>query len=66
MSKAGKTVRVLEAHEHPGGFGHSFTMSKKYTFNAQLHYVWDCGEGHTVNRVLKQLDLDRSVVAMQT
>jgi uncharacterized protein len=61
MSKAGKTVRVLEAHEHPGGFGHSFTMSKKYTFNVQLHYVWDCGEGHTVNRVLKQLDLDRSV-----
>lgn len=61
MSKAGKTVRVLEAHEHPGGFGHSFTMSKKYTFNAQLHYVWDCGEGHTVNRVLKKLDLDRSV-----
>ena len=61
MAKAGKTVRVLEAHEHPGGFGHSFTMSKKYTFNAQLHYVWDCGEGHTVNRVLKKLDLDRTI-----
>jgi all-trans-retinol 13,14-reductase len=61
MAKAGKTVRVLEAHEHPGGFGHSFTMAKKYTFNAQLHYVWDCGEGNTVNRVLKKLDLDRSI-----
>ncbi len=61
MAKAGKTVRVLEAHEHPGGFGHSFTMSKKYTFNAQLHYVWDCGEGHTVNRVLKKLGLDRTI-----
>jgi all-trans-retinol 13,14-reductase len=61
MAKAGKTVRVLEAHEHPGGFGHSFTMAKKYTFNAQLHYVWDCGEGNTVNRVLKQLDLDRTI-----
>jgi all-trans-retinol 13,14-reductase len=61
MAKAGKKVRVLEAHEYPGGFGHTFTMAKKYKFNAQLHYVWDCGEGKTVNRVLKQLELDREV-----
>ena len=61
MAKAGQTIRILEAHEHPGGFGHTFTMAKKYTFNAQLHYVWDCGEGHTVNRVLKKLNLEREV-----
>jgi all-trans-retinol 13,14-reductase len=61
MTNTGKTVRILEAHEHPGGFGHTFTMAKKYTFNAQLHYVWDCGEGYTVNRVLKKLDLDKEV-----
>ncbi len=61
MANAGKTVRILEAHEHPGGFGHTFTMAKKYTFNAQLHYVWDCGEGYTVNRVLKKLNLDKEV-----
>ncbi len=61
MAKSGKTVQVLEAHEHPGGFGHTFTMAKKYTFNAQLHYVWDCGEGHTVNRVLKKLNLDQAI-----
>jgi all-trans-retinol 13,14-reductase len=61
MANAGKTVQVLEAHEHPGGFGHTFTMAKKYTFNAQLHYVWDCGEGYTVNRVLKKLNLDKEV-----
>jgi all-trans-retinol 13,14-reductase len=61
MAKAGKKVQVLEAHEHPGGFGHSFTMAKKYTFNAQLHYVWDCGAGHTVNRVLQKLQLDQTV-----
>jgi len=57
MAKAGQKVRVLEAHEYPGGFGHTFTMAKKYKFNAQLHYVWDCGEGQTVNRVLKKLEL---------
>jgi len=36
-------------------------MAKKYTFNAQFHYVWDCGEGQTVNRVLKKLGLDGDV-----
>ncbi|MGK7911812.1 MAG: phytoene desaturase family protein [Synechococcus sp.] len=61
MAQAGKTVQILEAHEHVGGFGHSFTMAKKYTFNAQLHYVWDCGEGNTVNRVLKKLNLEDAV-----
>jgi all-trans-retinol 13,14-reductase len=61
MANSGKTVQIIEAHEHPGGFGHTFTMAKKYTFNAQFHYVWDCGEGQTVNRVLKKLGLDREV-----
>ncbi len=61
MAKDGKTVYILEAHEYPGGFGHTFTMAKKYHFNAQLHYVWDCGEGNTVNRVLKQLGLDKNI-----
>jgi len=61
MAKSGKKVQVLEAHEYPGGFGHTFPMAKKYKFNAQLHYVWDCGEGQTVNRVLKKLKLDKDV-----
>lgn len=61
MAKEGKTVHVLEAHEYPGGFGHTFIMANKYHFNAQLHYVWDCGEGDTVNRVLKKLGLDEDV-----
>jgi all-trans-retinol 13,14-reductase len=61
MANSGKTVQILEAHEHPGGFGHTFTMAKKYTFNAQFHYVWDCGEGQTVNRVLKKLRLEQEV-----
>ena len=65
MANSGKTVQVLEAHEHPGGFGHTFTMAKKYTFNAQFHYVWDCGEGQLVNLVLKKLGLDREVTFEQ-
>ena len=61
MANNGRTVQVLEAHEHPGGFGHSFELAGKYRFNAQLHYVWDCGEGQTVSRVLKKLGLDQEV-----
>jgi all-trans-retinol 13,14-reductase len=61
MAKTGKKVQILEAHEHPGGFGHSFTMAKQYTFNAQLHYVWDCGKGQTVDRILQKLQLDREI-----
>ncbi len=61
MANAGKRVEILEAHEYPGGFGHTFTMAHDYHFNAQLHYVWDCGEGNTVNQVLKRLELDRAV-----
>ncbi len=61
MAKAGQRVQVLEAHEHPGGFGHSFTMANKYTFNAQLHYVWDCGVGQPVHQVLEKLQLGQIV-----
>lgn len=61
MAKSGKTVNILEAHEHPGGFGHTFTMANKFKFNAQLHYVWDCGEGQLVNQVLKKLNLDKEI-----
>ncbi len=65
MARAGKKVQIIEAHEFPGGFGHSFTMGKKYKFNAQLHYVWGCGEGQTVNRILKHLNLAQKVTFEQ-
>lgn len=65
MAKAGKKIHIIEAHEFPGGFGHTFTMGKYYKFNAQLHYVWGCGEGQTVNRILKHLKLDQKVTFEQ-
>lgn len=60
MSRAGHRVVVLEAHYVPGGYGHTFRFGKPpdvYAFNAQLHYVWNCGPGETVNRVLDRLGL---------
>ena len=65
MAKSGKKVQIIEAHEFPGGFGHTFPYGKYYKFNAQLHYVWGCGEGQTVNRILKHLNLDQEVTFEQ-
>jgi phytoene dehydrogenase-like protein len=64
MAKSGFRVTVLEAHEFAGGFGHTFSEGSPddpYHFNAQLHYVWDCGENEPVQRILKKLDLDKQV-----
>lgn len=60
MAKRGHSVHVLEAHEHFGGYGHTFVVGD-YRFNAQLHYVIGCGEGEAVNRVLKKLGLEHEV-----
>jgi len=61
MAQQGRKVVVFEAHEYAGGYGHTFQMGKSAKFNAQLHYVWNCGEGETVNNVLKRLSLDKQV-----
>jgi len=56
----GARVLVLEAHTQPGGYGHTFSFGKPpdvYRFNAQLHYVWNCGPGQTVHNVLRKLGL---------
>src|SRR6056297_1156399 len=57
MAKAGRSVRLIEAHEFPGGYGHSFVLANKYKFNAQLHYAWDCRPGEPVHRLLEALGI---------
>lgn len=60
MAKSGKRVRIIEAHYLPGGYGHTFQLGG-YKFNAQLHYVWNCGEGRTVHSMLRHLGLAGSI-----
>ncbi len=60
MARAGRSVRVLEAHDHPGGYGHTFSFGsgeRSFRFNAQFHYVWNCGPGRTVDNFLRKLGL---------
>lgn len=60
MAKAGRSVVLLEAHDKPGGYGHTFDKGR-YRFEAQLHYVWNVGEGRTVGRFLDKLGLSDEV-----
>jgi phytoene dehydrogenase-like protein len=64
MAQAGRRVHVLEAHHHAGGYGHTFDFGgdgRHYRFNAQFHYVWNCGEGRTVHNFLRKLGLEDDV-----
>jgi all-trans-retinol 13,14-reductase len=60
LARAGRRVLLLEAHEHPGGYAHSFPMGD-YRFCAQVHYIFGCGEGEPVHTLLEQLGLAESV-----
>ncbi|MFN2374891.1 MAG: phytoene desaturase family protein, partial [Candidatus Binatia bacterium] len=64
MARSGRRVLVLEAHHHPGGYGHTFEFGndgRHYRFNAQFHYVWNCGPGRTVHNFLSKLGLQQEV-----
>lgn len=60
LARAGRSVCVLEAHEHAGGCAHSFPMGD-YTFCAAVHYIFFCGEGEPVYNFLRKLGLHEEV-----
>jgi all-trans-retinol 13,14-reductase len=60
LANAGRRVLVVEAHDVPGGYAHTFTV-KQFRFCAQVHYVFGCGEGETIARVLARLGVAAEV-----
>ncbi len=60
LAKAGNSVCMLEYHDIPGGYAHTFTAGE-YSFCAQIHYTWNCGEGATMWHFLKKLGLEKDV-----
>lgn len=60
LAHSGRRVCLLEAHDTAGGYGHTFSMGA-YRFCAQIHYVWGCGPGDTVDAFLKRIGLDREL-----
>ena len=60
LAQSGRKVLMLEAHDQPGGYAHTFAMGT-YRFCAQVHYIFGCGEGGSVQRLLARLGLEESV-----
>lgn len=56
LATSGRRVLVLEAHDVPGGYAHTFTL-KNHRFCAQVHYIWSCGEGESIHRLLTRLGI---------
>ena len=60
LAHAGRRVLLLEAHDTPGGYAHTFTMGR-YRFCAQVHYIFGCSPGQPVYEVYDRLGLSEQV-----
>lgn len=56
LARSGRRVLVLEAHDVPGGYAHTFDV-RGQRFCAQVHYIFGCGAGEGVHSVLAKLGL---------
>ncbi len=50
LAQAGKKVLVLEQHDRPGGWTHSFTLHG-YRFSPGVHYIGSLREGGSLRRI---------------
>lgn len=60
LAHAGHKVIIFEQHYVPGGYGHTFRQGR-FSFCAELHYVWDCGPSERVYQMLEKLGLEQEV-----
>jgi prolycopene isomerase len=61
LAKAGQSVIVLEQHDRPGGYAHSFKR-KRYVFDSGVHLTSGCGlqgysGGQMIAKVLQALEV---------
>jgi len=56
LANSGRTVTLLEAHDTPGGYAHTFSAGA-YRFCAQVHYIFGCQPGGTVHSFLEKVGL---------
>lgn len=61
LAADGRRVLVVEAHDTPGGYAHTFAVGA-YRFCAQVHYIFSCGEGEAVHELLSALGLADEVL----
>lgn len=61
LGENGFKVLVVEQHEVPGGWSHSFTL-KGQRFSPGVHYVGQLGEGQTANEMYSKLGIANDIV----
>ncbi|MEM9510454.1 MAG: NAD(P)/FAD-dependent oxidoreductase [Cyanobacteria bacterium P01_E01_bin.35] len=57
LTRQGYRVALLEQHYLPGGCCHTFSYGD-YNFCADVHYIYQCGEGQAVAQFLKYINRD--------
>lgn len=60
LANAGKRVLVLEQHDRPGGWTHSFTL-QGYSFSPGVHYIGSLEEGGSLRRIYQGLGVSRDL-----
>ena len=60
LAQAGKRVLVLEQHDVPGGWTHSFTL-EGYKFSPGVHYIGGLGPGGHMRRIYEGLGISRDI-----
>lgn len=61
LSRAGQKVLVLEQHDVPGGWCHSFYLNG-HRFTPGVHYIGLCGEGEATNDLYRGLGIANDLV----
>ena len=60
LAQAGKKVLVLEQHDVPGGWTHSFTL-EGYKFSPGVHYIGGIGPGGSMRRIYEGLGISEDL-----
>ncbi len=61
LARAGQKVLVLEQHDVPGGWCHSFTLNGQ-RFSPGVHYIGLLAEGQSTNQLYKSLGVANDIV----
>lgn len=64
LAQAGKKVLVLEQHDRPGGWTHSFTLNG-YRFSPGVHYIGSLDEGGGLRRIYDGLGVSQDMAFVE-
>ena len=64
LAQSGKKVLVLEQHDRPGGWTHSFTL-QGYRFSPGVHYIGDLQEGGGLRRIYDGLGVSQDLTFVE-